>query len=254
MRQLRYKFAVVSSLFYVPFYAVPKSRYYIRHREKYTVEDCYRLARRIMDFMRRRSRTETVAYGKENLPKEGSYIMYSNHQGKYDALGILLTHDDPCAVLWEMHAARRFPAREVNGLLRGKEIDLGSLRASVRAINEVAREVSEGRKYLIFPEGGYKDNGNNLQEFKDGCFLCALKSHAPIVPVAIYDSYRAMDTNTFEKVTTEVHYLEPIGYEVYGTMKRNEIAALVKSRISDKIDEIAERTKQKENVSMKEHN
>ena len=33
----------------------------------------------------------TKAYGQENLPKEGGYMMYPNHQGKYDALGIVYT-------------------------------------------------------------------------------------------------------------------------------------------------------------------
>ena len=36
------------------------------------------------------------------------------------------------------------------------------------------------------------------QEFKSGCFACSIKSKAPIVPVVIYDSWRSMDTNTFD--------------------------------------------------------
>lgn len=37
-----------------------------------------------------------------------------------------------------------------------------------------------------------------------------------MVPVVIYDSWRSMDTNTFEKVRTQVHFLPPIPYEEYG--------------------------------------
>lgn len=236
MHQLRYKVTVAGSLFYV-MYAVPKANYYIAHPEKYSDEDCYRYACKVMDHMRRLSRAQTVVSGLENLPAEGGYIMYSNHQGKYDAIGILLSHPTPCAVLWEQHAAQRFLARQVNALLRGKEIDLTNIRQSVRAINEIAAEVAAGKRYLIFPEGGYSDNGNTLQPFKDGCFLSALKSHVPIIPVAIYDSYRAMDINTFEKVTTQVHFLKPIQYEKYGSMKRPEIAAMVKDRIQQKLNE-----------------
>ena len=32
------------------------------------------------------------------------------------------------------------------------------------------KEVSEGRRYVIFPEGGYDNNKNELQEFKHGAF------------------------------------------------------------------------------------
>lgn len=243
MKKRRYKSTIVKSIFYV-LYAVPKANYYISHPDKYSYEQSYAYAQKIMNTVRKKSRTRTISTGLENLPKEGGYIMYSNHQGKYDALGILLSHEKPCAVLWDKRAAKRFLARHVNKLIRGKEIDLSSVRNSVRVINEIAQEVKEGKRYLIFPEGKYDDNKNRLQEFKDGCFLCALKSRAPIVPVAIYDSYRAMDINTFRRETTQVHFLEPITYDVYGNMKRNEIAELVKSRIQEKLDEI-ERSKKK---------
>ena len=41
----------------------------------------------------------------------------------------------------------------------------------------------------------------------------------------------------FGKVTTQVHFLEPIPYEEYQGMKTFEIAALVKSRIEAVIEE-----------------
>ena len=47
-----------------------------------------------------------------------------------------------------------------------------------------------------------------------------------------------MNSNTFEKVVTEVHFLEPILYEEYDCLKKNEVAELVKARIESKIKEI----------------
>ena len=35
------------------------------------------------------------AFGIENLPKEGGYMMYPNHQGKYDVYGIFCVHKKP---------------------------------------------------------------------------------------------------------------------------------------------------------------
>ena len=56
--------------------------------------------------------------------------------------------------------------------------------------------------------------------------------------VVVYDSYKSMNSNTFEKVTTQVHYLRPIYYNEYQGMKKPEICELVKSRISTKLEEI----------------
>lgn len=243
MKQLRFKYTVASSLFYVLFNIREARRYAFDKTGKYTSEQKYEKALKYIDHMRRRSRTKTVVFGKENLPTDGGYIMYSNHQGKYDALGILLNHDKPCSVLWERKAADRFLAREVCALLNGKKIDHSDLRETIRVLNEVSDEAANGGRFLIFPEGGYDNNKNELQEFKTGCFICSIKSKTPIVPVVIYDSWRAMDTNTFGKVTTEVHYLTPIQPSEYAGMSKAELCEFVKGKISDKLDEIKESKK-----------
>lgn len=241
MKALRFKFVVASSPLFV-LLNLPIANYMIKHSEKYSEEEKYGFALRIVRHMARRSRTKTVCFGEDNLPPEGGYIMYSNHQGKYDALGILLTHKKTCAMLWEEKSADRLVARQVRALVDGKTISFTDYKGQIKALNSIAKEVAGGRRYLIFPEGGYGDNRNSLQEFKSGCFACSLKSKTPIIPVAIYDSWRAMDTNTFEKVTTQVHYLEPIYYEEYGSMRKKDICDLVKSRISAKLCEIEKMT------------
>ena len=97
---LRFKWVVISSLFYV-MYAVPKAEYMLRHPEKYTDEEKFAFAMKIVGHMKKRARTETLVYGAENIPDDQGYIMYGNHQGKYDALGILLSLDRPWCVVGE---------------------------------------------------------------------------------------------------------------------------------------------------------
>ena len=74
-----------------------------------------------------------------------------------------------------------------------------------------------------------------MQDFMAGSFKCAVRAKAPIVPVAIIDSYKAFGINSLRKVRTQVHFLEPIFYEEYAGMKTTEIADLVKARIAEKI-------------------
>jgi 1-acyl-sn-glycerol-3-phosphate acyltransferase len=210
----------------------------IKHKEKYTIEKRWKMVRVIINHMRLRARCTTDVYGVENLPTEDGYIMYSNHQGKYDALGIFLSMPHNCSVLWEEKSADRLLARQVCGLVEGKTISFTDPRQQIKVLNEIAEDVKAGKRYLIFPEGGYDDNRNTLQEFKSGCFMSAVKAKKPVVPVAIYDSWRAMDTNTLDKVTTEVHFLKPILYEEYAGLNRHELCQLVKNRIAEKMDEL----------------
>lgn len=237
MKQLRFKFVVISSPLFVATH-IPVANYMIKHKDKYSEQERYDYALKIEDHLRKRARTKTDVYGLENLPKDGGYIMYANHQGKYDALGIMLSHKKPCAMLWEEKSADRLVARQVCGLVEGTTIAFDNPKQQIAALNEIAERVKAGKPYLIFPEGKYEDNRNDLQEFKSGCFTASLKSKTPIVPVVIYDSWRAMDSNTFEKVTTQVHFLPQIPYEEYGTLRKKELCELVKIRIQEKLDQI----------------
>ena len=49
-------------------------------------------------------------------------------------------------------------------------------------------------------------------------------------------SFKYFETKSIEKLTLNVHFLEPILYEEYKDMKTTEIAAMVKSRIEDTIE------------------
>ncbi|RGZ68631.1 1-acyl-sn-glycerol-3-phosphate acyltransferase [Eubacterium sp. AM49-13BH] len=219
-------------------HAVPKANKMIANKSSHSAEERFVYAKWIINYMRKHARTRTKVYGRENIPTDSNYIMYPNHQGKYDALGIILAQEKPCGVLWGKKQAERLMSRQVCGLIDAVVIDLDNNRDKVRAIMDVTRQVKSGRNFLIFPEGGYTDNKNELQEFQAGCFSCSLQTKTPIVPVALFDSYKSMNSNTFEKVDTQVHFLKPILYSEYGELKKKEVAELVKNRIAERMAQI----------------
>ena len=206
-------------------YMVTKMRYQANHPEKYSVKQRYALAKHCIYLMNKTGKITTEAYGLENLPK-----------GKYDILGILSTHEKPCSFVMDKNKSHTMLVREFVDLVQGKRLEKDNPRQGIVIINEVAKEVASGKKYILFPEGGYKfNNRNKVCDFKAGSFKIALKSKVPIIPVALVDSYKVFNSFHFGPITTQVHYLEPIEYEEYKDMKTQEIAALVKKRIEDKI-------------------
>lgn len=229
----RFFYVIFMNLFRAP-YIIPKMRYQANHPEKYSEQKRYNLVRHAITLMKRSGRIHTRSYGEENLPKEGGYVMFSNHQGKYDALGIMISHKEPCSFVMDKNKSNTILVREIVDLVQGKRLDKSDVRQALTIINEVAQEVKEGRKYIFFPEGGYEFNNKNIiGTFKPGSFKCAVKAKAPIVPVALIDSYKVFNSFSFGKVTTQVHFLKPLCYEEYKGLKTLEIARIVKERISE---------------------
>ncbi len=226
---------VVVSLPLVVYY-ICKAHYIERHGERFSEETRYKMARKCIGIMMRNGRIETESFGQELLPKEGGYVMYSNHQGKYDTLGIMSSHPKPCTIVIDAYRSKLPITDTFIDLVQGSRLDKTDMKKQVHMILQIADEVKNGRRYIVFPEGGYDHNKNELQDFMAGSFKCATKAKAPIVPVAIIDSYKPFGVNSLRKVKTQVHFLAPIFYEEYGKMTTAEIAEMVKGRISSTID------------------
>lgn len=237
---IRFLYVLFLNLFRAPF-MLSKMRYQAAHPDKYSEEDRYKLARYCVRLMKLTGGISTKAYGTENLPGEGGYMLYPNHQGKYDFFGIIHTHTRPCSVVMDKKKSYTIFVKEAMNLVNGKRLEIDNVRQALTIINDVAKEVASGKCYVLFPEGGYEfNNKNKVGAFKAGCFKISLKTKTPIVPVALIDSYRVFNSFWWGPVRTQVHYLEPIYYEEYGHLKTQEIAALVQERITKKINEVLE--------------
>lgn len=222
--------AILFNLYYIPL-----MWYMAKHPDIFSEQARYKVGRNLIRMIKRRGRITTISTGMEFLPKSGGYIMYSNHQGKYDMLGIVSTHDRPCTIVIDKETTKDIMPRLYTRLVKGQKLDKKDPRQQVKAIHQIINEISEGRRYLMFPEGGYNNNKNKLLEFHPGSFKIPLKAKCPIIPIAIYDSYKPFSINSIKRVTTQVHYLEPILYEQYSGMSTKEISYLVYERINNKI-------------------
>lgn len=209
----------------------------IKHLDNYDDEFRYNYCRSIIQKINKKARITVNSFGAENIPQENGYVMYSNHQGKYDALAILTAHEKPCRVVIKKNRGKAILMRQFLEVLGAKKISMDNLKDTVKKFNEVEQELMEKKNYLIFPEGIFYDNKNSLLEFHTGCMRFLKNVKCPIVPVTIYDTYKVFNVNSVKKVSCEVHFLTPIYYEEYKDLSKQEIAELIKSRIQAKLDE-----------------
>ena len=218
---------------------VPKMRKYARNPERYSEKDCHELAKIMIRKVAKTARIYAKVYGVEHLPGEGGYVLFSNHQSKFDALSITEAMPRPCRVLMDLQRSKMPLANEYVALVRGKRLDRKNLRQQVACFREITEEVADGKVYLIFPEGGYSRHQTNvMQEFHGGSFRTVMKANAPVVPVALVDFYKTFGRNSLRRVETEVHFLPPVLPEEYEGMTTLSLARLVQQRIGDKIGEI----------------
>lgn len=175
--------------------------------------------------------------GVENIPQNGSFLMYPNHQGLFDVVAIAASCDIPLGAVLKKELYQIPFINQVCRCTKSFSMDREDVRQSLTVIQNVTEEVKNGRNYLIFPEGTRSKQGNEMLEFHGGSFRCATKSKCTVLPVALVDSYKVLDQKGSEPVSVQVHYLKPISYEEYKDMKPAELAAMVKQRIADKIRE-----------------
>ena len=101
--------------------------------------------------------------GLENIPKEGPCVFVGNHRSYYDIPLLLASLDKP------------------HGILAKEELE------KIPLLN---------RSFVIFPEGTrYKGEEGGVGEFKNGAFRIAVKTGAPVVPVAMTGARALFENN-----------------------------------------------------------
>lgn len=224
---------VIRLLYIAPYWFI--KLLYMAGSDQYSWKEKYDFLRLITVHANRAGRVVIDTHGIENLPEKDGYIMYPNHQGMFDALAIIEGNPHPFSIVMKKEVKDVFFLKQVFQMVGAIPIDREDIRQSMQVILQVAKEVSEGRNFIIFPEGTRSKMGNKVQTFKGGSFKSAMRAKAPIVPVALIDSYVPFDRNTIRKTTVQVHYLKPMYYEEYKDMKSTEIAAEVQHRIEEVI-------------------
>lgn len=227
---------VVRNLLIVP-WAWLKLCWYAAHPQRYPDEKMYRH----IQFILRRAVTggnvKLLCTGTENIPQEGGFMLYANHQGMFDVLAIAATCDRAIGAVLKQELVKVPFLRQVAICTKSYPMNREDVRQSLTVIQNVTGAVEQGKPYLIFPEGTRNRQNFPLLEFHGGSFRCAIKSKCPIVPIALIDSFRVLDEKGCKPLSTEIHYLKPIPYQEYEGLKASQVAELVKERIQEKIME-----------------
>lgn len=171
--------------------------------------------------------------GKENVPKEGGYILCSNHISNWDPLLLIAYSPRKVCFMAKKELFKSKIMRLLSKLYGFFPVDRNS--RDIEAMKMSLKIIKDGEILGIFPEGtrhGFEKNGR----IKSGTARIALKTGAKVIPVGIKGDYKV-----FRKVI--VTYGKPIDLSEYKTTdKENEKENIekVSQIIMDKIIELSE--------------
>lgn len=119
--------------------------------------------------------------GADKLPKKGAAIIVSNHVSNWDPIVVGISFKRP---IYFMAKAELFENKFSScffNWLNAFPVKRGSADRS--AIRKAISILEEGKVVGIFPEGTRNRTGENM-EAQNGAAMLALKTGAPVVPVA----------------------------------------------------------------------
>ena len=213
--------------------------HYAKYTEKYPEQEKWDHIHFIMGRALASGNIDLTVTGLENIPAadQGGFMMYANHQGLFDVVALAGTCTTPLSIAYKKELANVPLLKQIFQCTKSFAMDREDVRQSLTVIQSIIQELEKGRNYVIFPEGTRSKNGNTMGEFHGGSFRCAVKAKCPIIPIAFVDSFKVLDQKGSKRLSVQIHYLKPIAYEEYQGMKAAEVAALVKERIQQAIDE-----------------
>lgn len=173
------------------------------------------------------------AFGTENIPQKGPFIIAPNHQSYLDSLFVMAfmrVSDVSRSYFYakEQHVNRngllKFLARHHNVIVMEKS----NLKYSIQQLGTVLKM---GRNVVIFPEGTRTRTGE-LGEYKKTFAILSQELGVPVVPVRIDGAYEAMPKGTHHlnrhKVT--VTFLPPMTAST-AELSYDEFAASIRQAV-----------------------
>ena len=176
--------------------------------------------------------------GLDKIDPAQSYVFMSNHQSTFDIMTCL-------AVL---PGAARFLAKKelfrIPIFAQGMKavgmipIDRSNSKKARASLDKAVEEIKNGVSVIIFPEGTRTRDGN-IQPFKKGGFILAIKGGIPIAPMVLTGAMQVMQKKDLhlQKGSISIEFLDPIDTSNFSYTQRNELIDNIRDKIIARYEE-----------------
>lgn len=176
--------------------------------------------------------------GEENIPAEGTYMVYSNHQSYADILAMIY--------LFRNHRQMGYVAKDewrkvkilYNAIEYTRSVFLvrGDSREAIKTIREAVDLLKQDFALVIFPEGT-RSQCHEMADFKPGAFKFAEKGKVPILPVTLDGGYKLYEEKkTWQPAHVRITVHPLVHIEKMSKQEQKEAAAQIEATIRSALD------------------
>ena len=227
---------------------------YSRKQDKIPLEKRYKKVRRIIMRASKFLKNEVIIEGEENIPEQAS-CFFPNHVGATDPFLFFEAFDKPVTFVAKKETEKIPFVGRVFRADSGLFLDREDIKQQLKVMLKVQSSLANNEMHwVIFPEGTRnKDPMARMLDFHHGTFRPAYKAKAPIVPVAVYGSFRLLSKkHSFKKYPTFIKILKPIYFEEYEGKTTEEISKMVYNAIEKEISFNARRLDHERMLKLKD--
>lgn len=163
---------------------------------KLSPEGAWRLAHRILSptlkLIQKLVGVRLIVRGLDNIPRDRAVIYMGNHRSFFDVICSLPCLPGPTSYIGKKEFSKIPLLSAWMSCLGVLFLDRRNPREGLKMVLEAVDLLGRGRSIFIYPEGS-RSRTNSMLPFHAGSFKIAGKSGAPIVPVAISNSSRALE-------------------------------------------------------------
>ena len=209
-----------------------------KHPERYAREVRFRKMRAFSRRIMANFNCEIQVFGLENLPSDTNFFVVSNHMSMLDPLPFLINSERPLTFVGKQEIMKLPIVPSAMKTLEAEYLDRDNLRQSLKVMLRVEEDLKKHEKsWMIFPEGTrIHDQLLPVGEFHHGTFRPATKAGVPIIPAAIYGSFRVLKSKPhFKKYPVLISFLKPITPEEYAGLHTSDLAAMTRDAIQREI-------------------
>jgi len=170
--------------------------------------------------------------GIERIPPR-TCIFAANHTSSADAPAVVGAIPRRIAILLKRSLFEWPIVGQAFHLAHFIPVDRFNRESAIESLEKATVALRNGQSFLIYPEGTRSPDGR-LQGFKKGTAVMAIKSGAPLVPVACSNAHRIMEKRKLKirPGTILVEFLEPIDPANYTLEERESLINELHDRIA----------------------
>lgn len=186
-------------------------------------------------------RVKIIIESKNKLPKEGPFMLVSNHQSMYDPIGLetILPEYKPFYVF--KNNLMKVPIVGKILISSGHlPLDRTNARKAVETISAAIKRVENGESLFIYPEGT-RNLKRELGELHSGTFKIALKAKCPIVILPTDGAGLLHKNYPFKKTTIVFRVSKVLYYEDIKDLSTKEIKEIVEKEFNENIENFREK-------------